>query len=165
MDIIKKILNNIEEIIVVPLVGTMAAVIILQVIFRYIVKGSLPWSEELARYLMVWVTFVGASIGVKKGAHVGIEAFVLILPPKAKTFVKYLGIIISIVFCIIVLNASLGIVHRQIISHQVSPAMRIPMWWAYGAIPVGTFLMTIRFIQSLFKIKAVKAETENQLWV
>jgi len=164
MNIIKKILNNIEEIIVVPLVGTMATVIILQVVFRYIVKGSLPWSEELARYLMVWVTFVGASIGVKKGAHVGIEAFIMILPKKANTFMKYLGIIISIVFCIVVLSASIGILHRQIISHQVSPAMRIPMWWAYGAIPVGTFLMTIRFIQSLFKIKAVKAETENQLW-
>jgi C4-dicarboxylate transporter DctQ subunit len=114
---------------------------------------------------MVWVTFVGASIGVKRGAHVGVEAFVLILPKKAKTLVKYLGIIISIVFCIVVLGVSLGILHRQIIGHQVSPAMRIPMWWAYGAIPVGTFLMTIRFIQSLFKNRAAKTETGNQLWV
>ena len=69
MDAVKKFLNNIEEFIVVPLVAVMTAVIILQVFFRYVLKGSLPWSEELSRYLMIWVTFVGASIGVKRGAH------------------------------------------------------------------------------------------------
>ena len=158
MNTVKKFLNNIEEFIVVPLVGVMVAVIILQVFFRYVLKQSLSWSEELARYLMVWVTFVGASIGVKRGAHVGVEALVLALPKKAQAVVKYLGIIISIVFCIVVLRASLGIVHRQIVSHQVSPAMRIPMWWAYAAIPLGTFLMAARFIQALLKRRTVKAE-------
>jgi len=145
----------------VPLVGVMVAVVILQVVFRYIVKGSLPWSEELSRYLMVWITFVGASIGVKRGAHVGIEALVLVLPPKTQTIAKYVGIIISIIFCIVVLGASLGILKRQIVSHQISPAMRIPMWWAYAAIPAGTFLMTVRFIQTLLKSKAIKAKTKD----
>lgn len=161
METIKKFLNNIEEYLVVPLVGVMTVVTILQVIFRYIVKGSLPWSEELARYLMVWVTFVGASIGVKRGAHVGIEALVLALPKRAQIIVKYLGIVISIIFCIVVFGASLGILQRQIAGHQVSPAMRIPMWWAYAAIPVGTFLMTVRFIQTLVKTVAVKAGTRD----
>ena len=161
MTTVKKVLNNFEEYIVVPLVGVMVAVVILQVVFRYIVKGSLPWSEELSRYLMVWITFVGASIGVKRGAHVGIEALVLVLPPKTQTIAKYVGIIISIIFCIVVLGASLGILKRQIVSHQISPAMRIPMWWAYAAIPAGTFLMTVRFIQTLLKSKAIKAKTKD----
>ena len=156
MATVKKILNNIEEFIVVPLVATMVVVVILQVIFRYIIRGSLPWSEELSRYLMVWITFLGASIGVKRGAHVGVEALVIALPRKAQTIVRYLGIVISLIFCIVVLNASLGILTRQIASQQVSPAMRMPMWWAYLAIPSGFSLMTIRFIQILFKRKTVK---------
>jgi C4-dicarboxylate transporter DctQ subunit len=161
MNTLKKFLNNIEEIIVVPLVAVMTVVIVMQVIFRYVLKGSLPWSEELARYLMVWVTFVGASIGVKKGAHVGVEALVMALPKKAQTIAKYLGIIISVIFCIVVFSAGLGILQKQIIGHQVSPAMRIPMWWAYAAVPVGAFLMAVRFIQLLFKNKAVSAETRD----
>ena len=161
MGTLKKFLNNIEEYIVIPLVAVMVVVVILQVIFRYVIKGSLPWSEELARYLMVWITFVGASIGVKKGAHVGIEALVIALPKKVQTIAKYLGIIISIIFCIVVLSASIGILKRQIAGHQISPAMRIPMWWAYAAIPTGVFLMTVRFIQLLFKKNTAKAEGRN----
>ena len=161
MDTVKKFLNNIEEIIVVPLVAVMTAVIILQVIYRFILKASLPWSEELARYIMVWVTFIGASIGVKWGSHIGVEALVIALPKNAQIFVKYLGIILAIIFCIVVFSASLGILHNQIVRRQVSPAMRIPMWWAYAAIPTGTFLMTVRFIQALFKYKALNAETKD----
>jgi C4-dicarboxylate transporter DctQ subunit len=161
MDTVKKFLDNFEEFIVVPLVAVMTAVIILQVIFRYVLKGSLPWSEELSRYLMIWVTFVGASIGVKRGAHIGVEMLVVFLPKNIQIIVKYVGGIITIIFCIIVFGASLGILYRQIVSNQISPAMRIPMWWAYGAIPAGTLLMTIRFAQILFKTKDLNVETRN----
>lgn len=162
MDAVKKFFNNIEEIIVVPILIVMTVVIILQVIFRFVIKGSLPWSEELARYLMVWVTFLGASIAVKRGAHVGVELLVMILPQKVRTVFVFLGVIISIIFCLVVFRVSLVIIQNQIVSHQISPAMRIPMWWAYGAIPVGTFLMAVRFAQPLlrplFKNKALNAE-------
>ena len=155
MNLVKKFLENFEEYVVVPLVAVMAAVIIIQVFCRYVLKESLSWSEELARYLMVWVTFIGASIGVKRGAHVGVEMLVTNLPKNVQTIFKYLGIVISIIFCIVVFVASLGVLQRQIVNHQISPAMRIPMWWAYAAVPAGAFLMTVRFIQILFKTKAL----------
>ena len=161
MDTVKKFLNNFEEFIVVPIVAVMTAVIVLQVFFRYVLKGSLPWSEELARYLMIWVTFVGASIGVKRGAHIGVEVLVMSLPKNVQTIVKYVGGVITIIFCVVVFYASLSILQRQIISNQISPAMRIPMWWAYSAIPAGTLLMTIRFIQILFLNKAFNVETRD----
>ena len=159
--ILKKIIDNLEEIIVVPLVAVMTAVIILQVIFRFVIRGSLPWSEELARYLMVWVTFVGASIGVKRGSHIGVEALVVVLPKKAQVVFKYVGIVIALIFSIIVFFVSISILRIQMMNNQISPAMRIPMWWAYGAIPTGTFLMAARFIQSLFQNKALNAETRD----
>ena len=162
MDTVKKYFNKIEEILVVPMLVVMSVTIILQVIFRYVVKGSLPWSEELARYFMVWVTFLGASIGVKRGAHVGVEALVMILPKNAQTLVRYLVIIISVAFCCLVFFVSLVIIKTQFVNNQISPAMRIPMWLAYGAIPTGTFFMTVRFvqvfIQTVHQNKAVKAE-------
>ena len=161
MNTVKKFLNNFEEFIAVPLVGVMSAVIILQVFCRYVLRESLMWSEELARYLMVWVTFVGASIGVKRGAHVGVGILVTALPKNVQIIVKYLGIVISIIFCITVFVVSLGILQRQITGRQISPAMRIPMWWAYAAVPAGTFFMTVRFIQILFKTKALNAEARD----
>lgn len=151
MDTVKRIFNNIEEYIVIVLLAIMTVVVFWQVVCRFVLKASLPWSEELSRYILVWTTFLGASIGVKRGAHIGVEAFVMILPKNMQTVVKYLGIIISIIFCIVVLNGSLGIIEKQITNHQVSPAMQIPMWYAYAALPVGSLFMAIRFIQTMLK--------------
>ncbi|MCL2122107.1 MAG: TRAP transporter small permease [Clostridiales bacterium] len=150
MGIVKKLIDNIEEIIVAPLVAIMTIVTVLQVFFRFVIKGSLPWSEELSRYLMVWVTFVGSSIGVKRSAHAGISIVIGLLPKKVQQFAKYIRIVIVVIFCLVVMYVSFNIVQMQYLRNQISPAMRIPMWWAYAAIPVGTFLMAVRFIQSLF---------------
>ncbi len=77
-------LNNFEEYTCIVLLGIMAVVVFIQVIFRFVVKASLPWSEETSRYLLVWITFLGASAGVKTGAHVGVEAVTLMLPYKLR---------------------------------------------------------------------------------
>lgn len=142
------LLDKFEETAITILLGTMIAVVFLQIIFRFIIKGSLPWSEELARYLMVWAVFIGASIGAKEGAHIGVEAFISMLPPKLKRFSIFLAGGFSILFCIIVAVLSFIVVNFLMISGQRSPAMEIPIFWAYLAISVGSVLMGIRFIQT-----------------
>lgn len=150
MKAVTKIFNNIEEYLVVFLLTVMTAVVFWQVVARFVLKTPLPWSEELARYFLVWTTFLGASIGVKRGAHIGVEAFTLLLPKNARKIVQYLAVALSVIFLLVVFKESITIIQKQLATNQVSPAMRIPMWWAYAAIPVGTLLMSIRFIQTLF---------------
>lgn len=145
-------LNNFEEYTCAVLLGIMAVVVFIQVIFRFVVKASLPWSEETSRYLLVWITFLGAAAGVKTGAHVGVEAVTLMLPAKIRKIVNLLGIAICIFFCVSVCIFSFGIISTQMQMTQVSPAMQIPMWIPYAAIPVGMVLMTIRYIQVALKI-------------
>ncbi|MDN5302681.1 MAG: hypothetical protein PWQ60_2195 [Thermoanaerobacteraceae bacterium] len=155
---VSEIFNNIEEFLVVILLFVMTVVVFWQVICRFVLKASLPWSEEFSRYVLVWASFLGASIGVKRGAHIGVEAFTLILPDKLKKFIQYLAIILSIIFCLIVFKESLGIIQKQVVNNQVSPAMRIPMWWAYSAIPTGMLLMAIRFLQTMVRISRHSAK-------
>lgn len=149
----KKVFNNIEEFFVIILLFIMTVVVFWQVVCRFVLKASLPWSEELSRYILVWVTFLGASIGVKRGAHIGVEAFLLLLPKKVRGYMNYVIAAICVVFCLIVFKESLGIIEKQFVNSQVSPAMQIPMWWAYLAVPVGMILMSIRFIQTAIKMK------------
>lgn len=159
---IKDFLNNFEEYTCIVLLGIMAVVVFIQVIFRFVVKASLPWSEETSRYLLVWITFLGASAGVKTGAHVGVEAVTLMLPYKLRKMVNLLGIAICVFFSVAVCVFSLGIISTQVEMAQVSPAMQIPMWIPYLAIPVGMILMTIRYIQSTVKVfKELKAGGED----
>lgn len=142
-------LDKLQTGIVVVALGGMIVVVGLQVFFRFVVKGSLPWSEELARYFMVWAVFIGASLGAKEGAHIGVEAFVRLLPKPLYKVACILAGIISIVFCIVVTFLSVKVVNNIYLSGQLSPAMEIPMYWAYLAMPVGMILMAISFLQAV----------------
>ncbi len=141
-------LDKFEEYALAILMGTMAIVVFLQVIFR-MTGGSLTWSEETSRYLTVWITFIGASLGVKRGAHIGVEAFTMLIPEKARKVIIILGYLICIFFCGVVFVYSIGIIQKQMMYGQISPAMRIPMWWPYAAMPVGSGLMIIRYLSSI----------------
>ena len=68
--------NALAEYAVCALLAVMVVVVFLQVIFRFIIRSSLPWSEELSRYVMVWIVFLGASIGIKRKSHIGVEVVV-----------------------------------------------------------------------------------------
>lgn len=151
-------LDKFEKTMVTVLLSTMTVVVFLQVFFRFVIKGSLPWSEELARYLMVWAVFIGASMGAKVGAHIGVEAFVSFFPKKLRMAAIVLSGFLSVLFCLIILILSSKVVLSIKAAGQLSPAMEIPMYWAYLSVPVGMILMGMRFIQatvSKFKEEAM----------
>ncbi len=96
-------INNVVEKIVALLLAVMSIVVFLQVIFRYVYHGSLPWSEELARYILVWLTFLAASIGVKRNAHIGVEVVVKFLPPLLKKTTSIITQILSLIFFMVLI--------------------------------------------------------------
>lgn len=69
-------LNRMVILIIVPLFTIMSIVTLIQVLFRYVFKLPLSWTEELARFLFVWVVFLGSAVSVKELGHVGVEYFV-----------------------------------------------------------------------------------------
>jgi len=137
-----------EKTAVTALLGTMILVVFLQVIFRFVLKGSLPWSEELARYVMVWAVFIGASMGAKSGAHIGVGALVKLFPRGWRKSLVVVSASFSVVFCAVVFYLSAKVVLNIFMSGQVSPAMEIPMYLAYAAVPVGILLMGVRFVEA-----------------
>lgn len=146
----KKILNNLEEYILVVLFPLMTIIVFAATMTRYMKLGSIPWSEELARYIMVWIAYIGASLGVKKNAHLGVEIIMNMLPGKLKALSKYVRFAIILIFNVLIILFSYKVMNHQINMGQVSPALSIPIWIAYLAIPVGAFLMIVRSIQASF---------------
>lgn len=141
------------------LLGGMTIVVFMQVFFRFVIKGSLPWSEELSRYLMVWATFIGAGLAALDNAHIGVEFFVNLFGKKlskvflAITFLIVLGTSIALV------DYSWIVVQYQLTTGQESPAMEIPMWIPYLALPVGFVYMILCF--SLAFVRNLKADREG----
>lgn len=150
----KKVLNEFEGYICVGTLLVMSVVIFWQVVCRYVLKASLPWSEELSRYLLVWTAFIGGAYGVRLGAHIGVEAFTLLLPKKAQAALHIFVTFCLIILCAVIFRYGCTIVGTQLAKHQLSPAMRVPMGYMYAAIPVGMVFFIIRYIQSL--IDAIK---------
>ncbi len=152
------ILNRIAEYLLIVLVGTISILIFVQVVFRYVFNHSIYWSEEVGRYLLIWITFVGASVGFKRKAHVGID----FLYERARGAIKdYLNIIIEIF--ILLLSAVMliyGIKLSIFVRFQLSPALFLPMSLPYSSIAFGGFLILIHstnfLINDIYKIRIME---------
>ena len=132
------------EAVIIVLMAIMAVVTIAQVFMRYVMHSPIRWSEELARYLMVWVAFFGASLGIKAGTHFGLEVFLKYFSPKVQQIISLMTKLLLIFFLIVVLKE--GIALSCALAFQRSPAMRISMFWPYFSVPVGALLMIIQLV-------------------
>jgi C4-dicarboxylate transporter, DctQ subunit len=124
--------------------------LLINVIMRYIFNSAIYWAEELVRYLMVWVIFVGGSQVAKHEGHIAVDILYRAVSVRAKLFLDYLVNVIAIIFCLILAYYSFLQVMHVYSSHQISPALELPMWLVYLSIPLGSILMVIRYISQFF---------------
>ncbi|NWF93836.1 MAG: TRAP transporter small permease [Syntrophaceae bacterium] len=128
--------------------GAMTGIVLLGVLFRYILRAPLPWSEELARYLMVWGASLGASVAYREGAHIAITILVDKFHGMTGRVITSITQIIVIVFMTIIVFKGFVLVFE--LSGQTSPAMEIPMAWPYLAIPVGCLFILFEAVITTF---------------
>ncbi|MGL4791633.1 MAG: TRAP transporter small permease [Anaerotignaceae bacterium] len=122
----------------VLLLGTMVAITFAQIIFR-VFFTALSWSEELARYMLVWSTMIGAGCVYKSGGHISVLIVQNILPDGIKKYAKVLvHILCGIVF---VIACIYGLRYMELMGAQKSPALGIPMKYMYMSVPVGCAIM------------------------
>jgi TRAP-type C4-dicarboxylate transport system permease small subunit len=145
-----KLLDRIEkglDAVLVLMMIVMAGSVVLQVASRYVFNRPTSWSEELARYLFVWITFLGAAVVIRKRRHVDVTVLTDRLPPGAAKFV-YLIADLCVLFMLGALTwAGAGL---AIMAHrQLSAAMDLPMSLAYSAMPVGTGLMFVFLVATM----------------
>ena len=79
-------IDKLEEILLVSMFVLMVLIIFIQVIMRYVFNNSLSWSEELGKFLFVWLSWIGISIGERRNEHIKITMLVDKLPPFAKKY-------------------------------------------------------------------------------
>jgi len=158
-----EIMTNIEDHLVAILLIAMTAITFWGVITRFILNDSSSWAEEAARYLTIWAVFIGASLGVKKGAHIGVEAFVVALPKRAQRYIGIVTTVCCLLFCVAITYVGIEYTQRLMKTGQMSPAMRIPIVFAYAAVPAGCLLMAIRYLMKLVEqVRGESAADNNQ---
>lgn len=141
------------DILLAILLGSLVLIMFIQVFFRYVLNNSLSWSEELAKYLFVWMTFLGAALCLRDKIHIGVDYFVSLLPVQIQQAVQRFNLALIVVFSGVV--AVTGFIWVVRIRGTQTPALGWPLNTVfYGALPVGSVLMVfygIRRLISQFK--------------
>jgi TRAP-type C4-dicarboxylate transport system permease small subunit len=123
----------------------------LQVLFRYVFRYPLPWSEEVAVICFVLSVYFGAAVAVKRDQHIRIEIVTHILQEKPKLIVKIIADILFIVFCIFISIGLIGLIQSLIKTRNVTAVTRFPKAYIYACLPICMGLMSVRLIQDIIK--------------
>ncbi len=170
-----KVLDRLEEWLIVLLMGGATAIVFVAVIHRYASGLSIPvvqdwllslnfgWTQELCIFMFVWMAKFGAAYEVRTGIHVGVDVMVNPLADKNRARVILFGLLSSALFTGIVATLGASFVWENGAHHAVfalfglapgelpeGPAttdLEWPTWAVYLAVPLGSGLMCFRFLQ------------------
>lgn len=108
---------------------------------RYLTGNSLTWADEVARYSMIWLTFLGSGLALRHGAHAAITNGQDALPDRGQRILRL--VILLVLFAFFGFMVWVGIDYMNRMAIQKSAALRVPMKWIYAAMPVGFALMAV----------------------
>jgi TRAP-type C4-dicarboxylate transport system permease small subunit len=178
--VLDRILNRLEELIILTLIAAATVLTFIAVVHRYGASNSahlsrwagehnlfllkvaagfvylklaainLSWAQELATYMFVWMAKFGAALGVRTGIHVGVDVFVNKLTPATRKPVIVFALLCGALFTGVI--GTLGAVYvYELDPDQVSPELEWPSWMIYLCIPLGSYLMCFRFLQVMWR--------------
>jgi len=137
-------LAKITIFVVIILAAVMVLTVLVGIFFRYVLFNSLSWSEELARYLMIWAALLSISIGIKDKEHVGIQLIIRNIPIKYARILNFLVNIVILIFLGVLSYKGMYVTIKAI--PQLSLGLGISMFWALLSIPVSGALAIIQQI-------------------
>lgn len=125
-------------------------VVVVEIFSRYVLGNSIRGSFELARYLVIWLCYLGTSQGIRRAELINISFVKNALPPKVAEAVTMITMLFMAGFLILVIRYGSEVVYSVI--PQISPSLNISMAYPYLALPVGCFLMLIYLTEAFVKI-------------
>ena len=126
--------------IVIAILAAMASMVFANVALRFFTDGSILWVEEVSRYLMIWLTFLGAGLVLRYGGHIGIDTLQERLPRHA---IPVRAVIFVVMLGFFAVMLWLGIRYAAFTWAQTTPVMQIPIGAVYLAMPIGFALLIV----------------------
>lgn len=125
----------------------MASVVLVQVVLRYVLNSPVSWAEEATLFLMLWVAFIGAGVGLSRNAHISTDFLVSRLPTKSRRLITLISSTLVLGFlCLLMYYGTAAAIAQY---GQLSPGFRIPMSYPYAVIPLSALYMSLVCIRSL----------------
>ena len=155
---VKRILDRSLEVLVMMVVAALVLDVLWQVFTRFVLGNPSTWTEELAIFLLIWVSLLGSAVALNRGAHLGIDYFVGKLPRNIRSWTEVLVFACVFLFSLFVMViGGIDLVAGTLVLEQLSPALGIKVGYVYLAIPISGFFLTLYSVVGLL-------ERVSRLW-
>ena len=145
----RKALCGVLEFALIIAVAVLTLDVLWGVATRHLLGGQAKWTEELARFLLIWVSMLGSAAAFGEKAHLGVDYFVGLMDPAARRIMEIFSYIVVLLFTIFIfIKGGYTLVSNNL--GQLTPALQISMGYVYAAVPIaGLFIIVFTFEQLL----------------
>lgn len=163
MEKIKLFFSKFEENVIMILLPVMCVLVFVATVCRYTGLASTPWSEELPRFIMIWMVMLGASACAKYDSHFAVRALADKCRGKMAAALYWFTNLYVIAFCIAIAYYGYRILAVQYQMGQTSTVLNVPMYYIYASIPLGCLLVVVRVLQNMVRhFKKQPPQTEEE---
>jgi TRAP-type C4-dicarboxylate transport system permease small subunit len=146
-----KLINKVFEIFLVAIVALQAILLMVGVVFRYAFDSPIVWGDEIVRYSLIWMTFVGAAMATKENQHISVDVIDQVLPKHGQRILNWLvdAVVIAFMVFFIYYGIRMTDFQRGMFGETLS-------WFSYAyvyvSIPIGA-LFTIVYTVTKYVIR------------
>ncbi len=144
MNLLYRALHRVVDVVLFVILAAMVAIVSVQIFTRFVLFYSLPWSEELSRYLFAYLILLGACVGVREKNQICIDIIDNFVRGRALKPLELFRYIVQLVTVSILLYSSLQLL--KVGARQLSPAMGVPMSGIYLCFPIGFGLVLLELL-------------------
>ena len=147
------------EAICAVLIALVTILTFVQVIRRFIFNAAFPWAEEIAIYIMIWITFLGAVLCLRHQEHTRIDAFINLFPVRIRKWIEVFDLVVCFVFMMLLCYHSIPLL--KMMGKFTAAASKTPMYLVYSAILVSGVLMIPYFVMLIIRKAKEKQPTSE----
>lgn len=128
-------IDGLVELVCAVLLLELVLVLFVAVVFRYVLARPLGWPEEVARFSLVWLTFLGSYLAFRRGAHIHVDLLAMRLAARGRRRLALVGNLLMALATALLVRE--GITYASTFFDDPSPYLRYPIGLQYLALPVG----------------------------
>jgi len=150
--VIKDGLTKGLELLIIITMALLVVDVVWGVFSRYALGGQTKWTEELARFLLVWVALLGGALAFRSKAHLGVDYFVNLLHPDARRVTAVVAHLVVLFFAAaVLLVGGVSVVREALTLEQTTPALGWKMGYVYLALPISGFFVVLYTFDNLLE--------------
>ena len=138
----RQVLDKLLESVVIALVMALVAVVLWGVFTRFVLDSPSRWTEEVAKFLLMWVALLGAPVAHGRRQHLGFDYLAAKLDPEARRWLDFAAELVVIAFAsVVMIYGGLLLLTETLAVNQITPALGMKMGHVYAVVPISGFFM------------------------